>query len=306
MERPSQRGSTEVFSRPNLPRVAPKKIKHKFQIRFGDHLLIAAAGLVGALGDAEEFPQDRAGIEALIKAIAVGPDGEEVWATYEDPDAPITYLGGDGTWVAPAGGGRLRIRQRALLVEDLASNVWVLGPEGSLSDPEPIESYGIPDDELPESVRAELAEIERRRQKALAGAAERERRGREDRDRFRVGNLRRVVAGPASQDPTAPLVSYVALYEAGLILHYLSPRPRSEDLDPDDPWAASNTAPQKVELDDGCGTEFRGHRSSLDTNGTGQGMLRCRREFSPAPNVAASRLVVTLESTRITIELGPA
>lgn len=284
--------------------MAAKKVKHKFQIRFGDQLLIAAAGLVGALGEADEFPQDRAGIEALIAAIAVGPDGEEVWATYEDPDGPITYLGGSGNWVAPAGAGRVRLRQAIHLTEGLASNVWILGPDGSLSDPELIEGYGMPDDELPASVRAELEEIERRRQEQLARVPEMERRHRENRDRFRPENLRGVIAGPVGQDPAEPLISYVALYTAGTVVNYLSPRPRPEDLDPDDPWAASETAPKNVVLDDGCGTEFRLDASSVDPNG--EGMLRCRRKFAAAPAAGASTLAIELESTRVEIELESA
>ncbi len=284
--------------------MASKKVKHKWQIRFGDHLLIAAAGLVGALGEADEFPQDRDGIEALIAAIAVGPGGEEVWAGYEDPLAPITYLGAHGNWVAPAGEGRLRLRQRATSTEGLASNVWVIGPDGSLSDPELIEGYGIPDDELPDSVRAELDEIERRRQEALARVPELERRNQEDRDRFRVANLRRVIAGPADQDPTGPLVSYLVIYAAGSVVNYLSPRPRPEDLDPDDPWAAEESAPRDVRLDDGHGTEFHSHRASVDTNG--DGMLRCRREFGAAPAADASRLTIGLDSTRVEIDLRAA
>lgn len=93
------------------------------QIRSGDPLLIAAAGLLGALGDKEEFPQDQAGIDALIAGIAKGPDGEEVWATYEAPDDLPTYIGGHGTWVAPAGEGRLRLRMVAHDVDRLASQV---------------------------------------------------------------------------------------------------------------------------------------------------------------------------------------
>lgn len=125
------------------------------QVRYEDPLLAAAAGLLAALGDREEFPQDRAGIEALIAGIAKGPDGEEVWATYEAPGDLPTYIGGHGTWVAPAGEGRLRLRLPACDYDRLASRVWILGPDGSLSDPDTIEGYGVPDAELPKRTRAE-------------------------------------------------------------------------------------------------------------------------------------------------------
>lgn len=226
------------------------------QIRSGDPLLIAAAGLLGALGNKGEFPQDQAGIDALIAAIAKGPDGEEVWATYEAPDDLPTYIGGRGTWVAPAGEGRLRLRMVAHYVDRLASHVWILGPDGSLSDPDTIEGYGVSDAELPERARAELEELERRRRKAIAQKPEFERRIEERRNRYRVDHLVAVVAGPADQDQTGPVVSHVVLYDTGLIVNYLLPRPDEKDLDPDDPWALDKAAEHTLELDDGLGTEF--------------------------------------------------
>ena len=278
-----------------------KPAAYKAQIRFGDSLLIAAAGLLAALGEADEFPQDRAGIDALVADIAKGPDGEEVWATYEAPDDLPTYLG-VGTWVAPAGEGRLRLRMQAHDVDgQLASQVWILGPEGSLGDPERIEGYGVPDAELPEKARAELEELERRRREVIARIPEMERRNEEIQSRFRVEHLLGVLAGPLDQDQSGPVVSHVVLYDTGLIVSYLSPRPPAEELDPDDPWAVENTAPQKIVLDDGLGTEFDDSIGSVDTNGDGP--LRCRREFTPAVPDAATRLVIGLDETSVEIVL---
>ena len=44
-------------------------------------------GLLAALGDATEFPQDRAGIEALIERLPEKPDGTKVRIAYEEPGA---------------------------------------------------------------------------------------------------------------------------------------------------------------------------------------------------------------------------
>jgi hypothetical protein len=283
--------------------VQGKPTKHVAQVRVGDPLLIAAAGLLAALGDGDGFPQDHAGIEALIGDIAKGPDGEEVWATYEAPDELPTYIGGYGTWVAPAGEGRLQIRLLTHDADRLASRVWILGADGSLGDPETIEGYGVPEAELPDKARAELKELERRRREALAQMPEFERRNEEMRNRFRVDHLMDVVAGPADQDQTGLVVSHVVLYDTGLIVSYLLPRPDETDLDPDDPWAATKAA-EELELDDALGTEFESAAGSIDPNG--EGLLRCKREFTPAVPVAASRLLVKLGEDRVEIELGTA
>jgi hypothetical protein len=275
------------------------------QVRFGDPLLTAAAGLLAALGDREEFPQDRAGIDALIAGIAKGPDGEEVWATYEAPDDLPTYIGGHGTWVSPAGEGRLRLRLLAHGADRLASQVWILGPDGSLSDPDTIEGHGVPDAELPEKARAELEELERRRRRAVSQMPELERRNEEIQHRFRVDHLVGVVAGPAAHDQTGLVVSHVVLYDTGPIITYLLPRPDAEHLDPDDPWAVTKAAEDReLELDDELGTEFATSAGSVDPNG--EGPLRCRREFTPAVPVEASRLLIKLGEERVEIKLGPA
>jgi hypothetical protein len=55
--------------------VAERKQRGIFQVFVGDTLLAGSVGLLAALGDADEFPQDRAGIEALIGRLPKKPDG---------------------------------------------------------------------------------------------------------------------------------------------------------------------------------------------------------------------------------------
>jgi hypothetical protein len=274
----------------------------KAWIRVGDHLLMVAAGLLGALGDVDEFPQDRAGIETLVGEAPPGPDGERLLATYEDPDAPLTYLGGHGTWVAPAGEGRLRIRQRAFATEELASQVWILGPDGSLGDPETIEGYGVPEDELPPQVLAEIEETERRRREAEARRPEAERRSEEHQNRHRLEHLLGVTPGPTDQDPSGPIVTHVVLYDTGALVHYLLPRPDETGFEPEEPWERPEVEPPRMTLDDGLGTEFASSSGQVDHSG--EGPLRCRQEFSPAVAADATGLVVGLDETRVAIELG--
>lgn len=282
--------------------MAEGKGEWKAWFRSGDHLLIAVAALLGALGDGREFPQDRAGIEALIAGGPRGPEGERLLASYEGPDAPVSYLGPNGTWVAPAGEGKVRVRMRAMERDGLASRVWLLGPDGSLGDPETIEGYGVPEDELPAAARAELEEIERLKREGEARRPEQERRNEELHNRHRVEHLRGVIAGPVGQDAGGPIVSHVVLYDSGTLVNYLLPRPDETDFDPDEPWERPEVEPPKMTLDDELGTEFFDRGGQIDRNG--EGPLRCRREFAPAIPTEARRLRIEIGEMRSTIELG--
>jgi hypothetical protein len=132
-----------------------------------------------------------------------------------------------------------------------------------------------------------------------------ERRNEERRNRFRVDHLLGVVAGPTGQDQTGLVVSHVVLYDTGVIVNYLLPRPHAKHLDPDDPWAVTNVAEERdLELDDELGTDFNTSAGSIDPGG--EGLLRCRREFTPAVPVEASRLLVKLGKQNVEIKLGSA
>jgi hypothetical protein len=271
------------------------------QVYAGDHLLAGSVGLLAALGDAAGFPQDRAGIEELIGRLPEHRDGTKVTVDYEDPGGLPTYRGPNALWVAPAGEGRLRLRRRTFGPE-LGSEVFVLGADGSLSDPETIDGYGVPDEELTEAARAELADFEER--KRLVSAREPEERRREEarRARFQVEHLRDVIAGPANQDPAGPVVTYVALYDDGLLVDFLMPGPTEPEPEPapDEPYDFDREVPRKVDVDDGRGTEFKFESGSVDHNAP---ILRGRRRYARAPAPEASRLRVTIDFTVVEIEL---
>ncbi|HEY0279572.1 MAG TPA: hypothetical protein VGC32_15005 [Solirubrobacterales bacterium] len=270
------------------------------QVYAGDLLLAGSLGLLAALGDAATFPQDRAGIEALIERLPEPRHGIKPTAGYEAPGALPTYRGSNAFWLAPAGDGRLRLRQRKLGL-GLASEVFVLGPDGSLSDPVTIEGYGVPDGELTEAARGELAEFEERRRAARAREPEERRREEERRTRFQVEHLRAVIAGPPDQDPAGPVVTYIALYDDGLLVDFLMPRPADEDPRSTDPGDLDREVPQEVRVDDGEGTEFKFESGSVDRNAP---ILRGRRRCARAPAPEASRLRVTIESTVVEIDLA--
>lgn len=280
MPKPKKRGITQVF--------------------VGDTLLAGSVGLLALLGDAAEFPQDRAGIEALIGRLPEKPDGTKVRIAYEEPDALPTYRGAVFFWVAPAGEGRLRLREKAL-GEGLASEVYVLGPDGTLSDPERIEGYGVPDDELTEAARRELAEIERHREEFLAREPERQRQEEARRSRFRVEHLRETIAGPPGQDAAGSIVDYVVLYDDGVIVDFVLPG--AAEPEPADPYAPEPEVPGKMELDDGRGTEFKFESGTAHPDAPVQ---RGWRAYSPAPAPDAATLRVTIESTVVEVGLRSA
>jgi hypothetical protein len=280
--------------------VAEPKQPGIIQLYAGDHLLAGSVGLLAALGDAGEFPQDRAGIEALIERLPEKRDGTKVAADYEEPGGLPTYRGLSALWVATAGEGRLRLRRRTSGPE-LGSEVFVLGPDGSLSDPLMIDGYGVPDEELTDAARAELAAFEERRRLVRAREPEERRREEERRARFQVEHLRDVIAGPRDQDPGGPVVTYVALYDDGLLVDFLMPRPVEEEHEPADLGDFGREVPREVRVEDGHGTEFKFESGSVDRNAP---VLRGRRQYRRAPAPQASRLGITIDSTVVEIELA--
>jgi hypothetical protein len=273
-----------------------------FQVFVGDSLLAGSVGLLAALGDAAEFPQDRVGIESLIGRLPEKPDGTVATAAYEEPGTLPTYRGAHTFWVAPAGEGRLRLREQAV-GEGLVSEAYVLGPDGGLSDPERIEGFGVPDDELTEAARRELAEIERHREEFLAREPERQRREEARRVRFRVEHLREVIAGPPDQDPAGPTVDYVVLYDDGVIVDFVLPGSPAAEPEPADPYAPDPEVSGKMGLDDGRGTEFKFESGTAHRDAPVQ---RGWRAYSPAPAPEASSLLVTIESTVVEVGLRSA
>lgn len=257
---------------------------------------------LGALGAAAEFPQDRAGIEALIGRLAEGRPSEPKRFAYEAPDELPRHDGKWTTWLSPAGDGSLRVRQEH--PRDLTSEAVVLRPDGRTGELESIDGFGVPDLDLTGQALADREAHERRRREVAEREPEHERWLEAQQTRFLTGNLIRTLAAPPGQDPDGPVVAYVALYETGVMVNYLVPRPSQEQLEPDDPFAEplrEATFP-KLEIADGLGTDFKAVEiASVDANGS---PLRARVSFAPAVPAAARSLRIGFEGTAVEIELG--
>jgi hypothetical protein len=274
--------------------MCPASIHHR-------ELLEMALRPLGALGTAAEFPQDQAGIEALIGRLAEGRPSEPKRFAYEGPDELPRYDGEWTTWLSPAGDGALRVRQEHPW--ELSSEAIVLRPDGRISEFESIDGFGVPDSELTDQALADREAHGQREREAVEQEPEQERWLEEQQTRFRAGNLIRSVAAPPSQDPTGPVVAYVALYETGVMVNYLVPRPSQDELEPDDPFAEPLMEAMfpSLEIEDGLGTDFKA--VDIDHVDANSSPLRARVSFAPAVPAAARSLRISFETTAVEIEL---
>lgn len=265
-------------------------------------LLEMALRPLGALGAAAEFPQDQTGIEALIGRLAEGRPSEPKRFAYESPDALPRYDGEWTTWLSPAGDGALRVRQEHPW--ELSSEAIVLHPDGRIGEFESIDGFGVPDSELTDQALADREAHGRREREAAEREPEHEEWLGEQQSRFRTGNLIRAVAAPPGQAPSGPVVTYVALYETGVMVNYLVPCPSQEELEPDDPFAEPLTEAMfpRLEIEDGLGTGFKA--VDIDYVDANSSPLRARVSFAPAVPTAARSLRISFEMTAVEIELG--
>jgi hypothetical protein len=265
-------------------------------------LLEMALRPLGALGAAAEFPQDRAGIEALIERLPQGRSSEQRHVAYEDPEALPRYDGEFTTWLSPAGDGALRVRREHPW--DLSSVAVVLHPDGRVGEFEDVEGFGVPDSELTDQARADREAFDNRTREHEQSEPELEERLEETQTRFRTGNLIRTVAVPAGQDPDGPVVTHIVLYATGVMVNYLTPRPPEQAFeDPDDPFAEPHMEAMfpEVEIDDGLGTAYE--VVDLDSVDPNSSPLRARLSYAPAIPTAASTLRVAFESATVEIDL---
>lgn len=267
------------------------------------YLCEAALRLLAALGTEPSFPGDVAGIEQLVSSVAEGRPSEPMRFAVEPAGELPRYSGEYGIWVSPAADGCLRLRHERG-GRGLSSVAVTLRPDGRLGEFERIEGFGVPESELTDQARADRDAVGRSAEEERAEATEANQKFEERQRRFRTEHLLGTVAAPP-QDPAGPVVSFLALYEAGVIVYYLVPRPPDEDLESDDPWAETLEAAMmpRVRLDDGGGTRFElADLSYLEANGP---LLRACQTFVPGISRSASSVVVNIESASTEIEIGP-
>jgi hypothetical protein len=263
------------------------------------HLCEAALRLLAALGPEPRFPDDPEGVEALLGRVAEGRPGEVMGFATESAEELPRYSGDFLVWVRPAGDGCLRLRHE---YEGLCSQAVVLRPDGQLGEFESIDGFGVPESELTPQAIADREAVERRARDEEAASIESERLTEKAQRRFSTEHLLETLAAP-SQEGNGPVVTFVALYETGLIVNYLVPRPPEEELESDDPWAEplEEAMWPRVELSDPLGTAYEVvDYSQGDPNAL---LLRASQNFVPAVPAEAERLTIALGSRRVEIPL---
>lgn len=265
------------------------------------HLYEAALRLLGALGGDRGFPDDVEGIERLLGRVAEGEPGEVMRFAAEAPDELPRYSGRHLVWVAPAGDSGLRLRAEGAGLEAVSVT---FGADGRLGEFTVHEGFGVPDAELTECARTDRDRVERLLREQEVADAQSHRMGEEEQRRFRTEHLLEVRVAPP-QDPGGLVVTWLGLYDTGVIVNYLVPRPVEEEVDWDDNGETDlfDAAHPSIALSDSEGTLYEAVGSG-DEDVTGP-LLRANREFTPAVPAGVSHLVVRTEWGSVAVEVGP-
>jgi hypothetical protein len=264
------------------------------------HLCEASLRLLAALGSEPRFPDDLAGVEALVGRVATGRPGEAMDFAVEPAGELPRYTGEYMTWVSPADDGRLRLRHE---FGTLRSEAVVLRPDGRLGEFEGIDGFGVPASALTEQARADSEAIERLTREREVEEVNYSKQIDDEQCRFRTEHLIGVRAAPP-QEGTGPIVTFVVLYETGVIVNYLVPRPPDEDFETDDPFAEplSEAMLPSIELSDGLGTAYE--VVGIEERDADAPLLGASQSFAPAVPGGVARLSVGFETRNVEIELG--
>lgn len=264
------------------------------------HLCEASLRLLAALGSEPRFPGDLAGVEALVGRVAKGRPGEAMDFAVEPAVELPRYTGEYLTWVSPTADGCLRLRHES---GELRSEAVVLRPDGRLGEFEAIDGFEVSASELTEQARADSEAVERLARQREEEEVNYSEQIDDDQRRFRTEHLIGVRAAPP-QDGTGPIVTFLVLYETGVIVNYLVPRPSDEDLETDDPFAdpLSVAMLPRIELSDGRRTAYE--VVDLEMQDANASLLRASQSFTPAVPGGVSRLSVSFETGGVEIEIG--
>jgi hypothetical protein len=260
----------------------------------------ASLRLLAALDAEPRFPGDPAGLEALLRRVAKGRPGEAMDFAVEPAGELPRYTGDYLIWVSAAADGCLLLRHE---YGDLRSEAVVLRPDGRLGEFRASVGFGVPESELTEQARADREAVERLVRERQAEDLDADRQIEADQRRFHTEHLRRVLAAPP-QDGSGPTVTFIVLYDTGVIVHYLVARPPDVDLETDDPWAEplSEAMLPRIELSDPLGTAYEVVAfNEFEANAP---ILRASQSFTPALPSGAERLTIGFESGTVRVELG--
>jgi hypothetical protein len=248
----------------------------------------AALRLLAALGGEPQFPADVVDLEVLLSRVGQDGTGEATTFAVEAPEELPRYSGRRLLWVSPAGEGRVRIRAED---SDLIATVALLSPDGRLRCVSDEEGFGVAESKLTDQARSDRDSVAR-----LHRAVEAEGTGAsqaiESERRFRAEHLRGVSAAPW-QEPTGLVVTWVAFYEAGVVLTHLIPHIRDKSYDSEDEWSGERLramAMPSIAVVDNRGNEYAEvGPPRLELSGH---LLRAEREYVPAVPHSATRLIV--------------
>lgn len=262
------------------------------------HLLEAALRLLGAQQADAGFPEDVDGVQNLISRVASGAPGEVMDFAVEAPGELPRYTGQHLVWVAPAGRGELRLRAEAGYLRAWAVT---LHPDGHLGDIVMQDGFGVSEEELSEQARADREEVKRRQRREEIEEKEINRQIDAEQRRFRTEHLLDVRVAPA-QDPAGLVVTWLALYDTGIILNYVLPRPADEEGDSDDAdEALYEVAHPQIELSDSLGTVYE--QVGVGTEDVTGPLLRASVEFTPAVPLEARNLAIRTDSGTVQVEV---
>jgi hypothetical protein len=221
--------------------------------------------LLGALTANGAFPADLEDIAALIERTAEPEPGiRRRRFAVESPDDSTGPSGGHYVWVSPTDDGALRLRVKHGLSNSIAV---VLHPDGELGEFAQIEAPPAPEPEG--SHEAEVSLVP------------------EDETRFSNEHLAGVRSAP-SNELNGLSVTWIALYDKGVILHYLVPSPDEEGEGP-------------IELSDNLGTNY----APIGIGDVDLGVPPLRSlEFAPAVPAGASRLTVAVRGEEVEVPVA--
>ena len=203
------------------------------------HLCEASLRLLAALGSQARFPNDPHSVEAFLGRVAKGRPGEAMDFAVEPAGELPRYTGKYLVWISPAADGSLRLSHES---GELRSEAVILRPDGRLGGFEAIYGFGVSASELTEQARADSEAVKRLAREREAEEDSYSEQIDDEQRRFRTQHLTGVRAAPPHES-TGPIVTFVVLYETGVIVNHLVPRPSDKELESEDP--GPNRSPKR-------------------------------------------------------------
>ncbi|MGH2974372.1 MAG: hypothetical protein ACRDLL_05820 [Solirubrobacterales bacterium] len=271
-----------------------------------DQLRECAMLLVGAMSSDGVFPADLDGITSLIRRAVGNRQDHAGMPRYiaERSDESACVPDHEIIGISAAGGGALALR--AVQKRGSISTSVVLHPTGRLDTFNDLSASDLSQTETVTDVKAH-SETEQRNRDLFDNQLEAHPiLGGSDIERFDATHLRSVQMAPY-QDPSGLVITWIALYDVGVLINYLTPRPmriakagRDQDRQPES--RVGGSAPPVFEVRDDAHTTYS-LVAYCEPDHTLQ-LVRGYLAFSPGVPRAASHLIVNDASRRVLIPLA--